>query len=92
MNLAEFSALKVGDKINNAMSNSEGTVTKLLPSGIELRWGEAAAPVVFTYTVNSTAWFHWSRVHMCPDNVTRCRQIGGCIGDCVAVELAKGAA
>lgn len=62
MNLQEFAALKVGDKIRNHFSNSEGTVTAVLDQGIRLRWGDTPGEPEFTYVANSTAWFHWDAV------------------------------
>lgn len=61
MNLEQFAALKVGDKIDNPMSQSQGTVTELVQDGVRVRWGNGAPgkTVEFTYVVNSTAWFHW---------------------------------
>lgn len=64
MNLQQFAALKVGDKIENAMSQSSGVVTEATDQGVKVRWG-AGTPgrdVTFTYTVNGTSWFHWSKV------------------------------
>lgn len=65
MNLQEFAALKTGDKIENAMSVSQGEVTEVTQAGVRVRWGVAAqlgADVTFTYSVQSTAWFHWSKI------------------------------
>jgi hypothetical protein len=66
MNLQEFAALKAGDKIENHMSQSHGVVTDVTPLGVRIRWdaaGQAAQGAIgFTYTVQSTAWFHWSKV------------------------------
>jgi hypothetical protein len=63
MNLQEFAALKAGDKIENHMSQSRGEVTEVNAQGVRVSWGSTnPGRVVFTYTVNSTAWFHWSKV------------------------------
>lgn len=63
MNLKEFAALKKGDKIENPMSQSAGEVADVTPLGVKLRWnGGDPSAITFTYTVNSTAWFHWSKV------------------------------
>ena len=61
MNVQEFAALKVGDKIENAMSHSTGEVTEVNAYGVRVAWGlsKTFCPL---YTVNSTAWFHWSNV------------------------------
>lgn len=62
MNLEEFAALEIGDKIDNPMSQSSGTVTERTQDGVRVRWGEGTPGrnVLFTYTVNSTAWMHWT--------------------------------
>lgn len=66
MNLQEFAALKAGDKIENHMSQSQGEVTEVTKLGVRVRWGltwpgiHGNASVTFQYTVQSTAWFHWS--------------------------------
>lgn len=59
MNLKEFGALKVGDKISNPMNLSGGTVSGITDSGVRVRWG--ASTLEFFYSVNSTAWMHWSK-------------------------------
>jgi hypothetical protein len=58
MNVQEFAALKVGDKISNPMNGSTGHVTATNDSGVRVAWG--VSPVDFMYTVNSTAWMHWT--------------------------------
>jgi hypothetical protein len=65
MNLQEFAALKAGDKIDNAMAQSQGEVTEATAHGVRVRWGVPTGgrdSVTFQYTVQSTAWFHWSRI------------------------------
>jgi hypothetical protein len=63
MNVQEFAALKVGDKIDNAMSSSQGEVTEVNAQGVRVRWGLGnTGAITFLYTVQSTAWFHWSKV------------------------------
>lgn len=65
MNLQEFAALKVGDKIENAMTSSQGVVTETTSNGVRVTWGPLAAFVAFSgflYPAHSTAWMHWSRV------------------------------
>lgn len=63
MNLQEFLALEIGDKIENAMTSGEGTVTAVAPFGsdrlVSVEWGPTG--IKFSYSVHSTAWFHWSR-------------------------------
>lgn len=68
MNVQEFAALKVGDKVTNDMSSSTGEVTEVNQNGVRVCWLQegASAPardaVSFAYPVNSTAWFHWRKV------------------------------
>jgi hypothetical protein len=62
MNLQEFAALKKGDKINNGMASSQGEVTEVTAQGVRVRWGLHVGSITFMYSVNSTAWFHWSKV------------------------------
>lgn len=59
MNLQEFAALKVGDKIVNGMTNSDATVAELKDNGVVLHWGNN--PMPFFYGAASTAWFHWEK-------------------------------
>lgn len=72
MNVKEFAALKVGDKVANLMSSSTGEVTEVTDAGVRVRWTQEGAsqhgqqPVTFAYPVNSTAWFHWSKAIKCP--------------------------
>lgn len=66
MDLKQFAALKVGDRIENHMSNSTGEVVSIDETGVRLRWIGAGvvgsnAPT-WHYPVNSTAWFHWNKV------------------------------
>lgn len=62
MNLQQFSALKVGDKIETSMMGfgdpHRGTVSSVSDSGVRVRWGTST--MEFFYSVNSTAWMHWS--------------------------------
>lgn len=65
MNLKEFSALKVGDKIENHAIGGvgHGEVTECTPSGVRLVWGARhAKETVFFYSVVGTAWMQWSKV------------------------------
>lgn len=59
MNLKEFAALKVGDKIDNHMLHSHGTVTEVNDQGIMLCWHPGTP--ARAYSVNTTAWMHWSK-------------------------------
>lgn len=66
MNMREFAALKVGDKISNQFSGSHGEVVETTDSGVRVCWGWNNRPTpqtapTFAYTVQSTAWMHWSK-------------------------------
>lgn len=62
MNLQEFAALKVGDKIENHLSQSSGEVTEVTKYGVRVRWGTLESGIVtFLYSVQGTTWFHWSK-------------------------------
>lgn len=71
MNLQEFAALKVGDKIENHYAHSQGEVTEVNAHGVRVRWGlPISGSITFGYTVQSTAWFHWDladRITICPE-------------------------
>lgn len=85
MNLQQFSKLKVGDRIENPMTQSSGVVTETTDQGIRVRWGERIErDIEFTYTVMSTAWMHWA---LPPRDCTEgpcyrddCRQGDQCLG------------
>jgi len=63
MNLKQFAALKVGDKLTNDMAHSVGEVTEVTERGVRVRWGLGnSSAISFGYTVQSTAWFHWDLV------------------------------
>ena len=76
MNIKEFAALKVGDLIDNAASNSRGEVVSIDETGIRLRWVGAGRPdipgnaVTWHYSAQSTAWFNWSKVEDVPQQST----------------------
>jgi hypothetical protein len=59
MNLQEFAALRVGDKISNPMSQSTGEIVDTTDAGVYVRWGTAVQP--FFFNVRSTAWMHWTK-------------------------------
>jgi hypothetical protein len=62
MNVQEFAALAEGDEIVNELNGSAGTITRTTPSGVHVVWGprhEREMP--FFYSVNGTAWFHWTK-------------------------------
>lgn len=60
MNLQEFAALKVGDKIENIYTSSVGKVSNVDPSGVRVKWSEHSP--TFFYSVSSTAWMHWNKL------------------------------
>lgn len=68
MNLQEFAALKVGDEIKNEMSNGYGKIVTVERNGVRVCWlgagrqEPAANAPTWHYEVNSTAWYHWSKV------------------------------
>ena len=66
MNLQEFAALKVGDAVENPMNGpalAAGTVVEITPSGIRVVWGKRHdRETKFFYSVNTTAWMHWTAV------------------------------
>jgi hypothetical protein len=65
MNIDEFRALKEGDRVRNAMTDSTGMVAEVvaLRRGkivVEVRWDGADVHGLFVFTEQSTAWMHWS--------------------------------
>lgn len=75
MNMQEFAALKVGDKIENPMSpGSTAEVVETTDTGVRIVWG-ARHPheTRFYYSANSTAWMHWNKVE---DNADLERETG----------------
>lgn len=62
MNIKEFAALKPGDKITIAMNDhASGEVVEVTDSGVRVVWGARHAHETrFFYSVQGTAWFHWS--------------------------------
>jgi len=65
MNLSEFAALKVGDKIENLSHGgcSVGEVVETLDRGVRLVWGlRHDRETRFFYSVVGTAWMQWSKV------------------------------
>ena len=62
MNITEFAALKVGDQIESRVVGvSRGEVIELKNNGVMIAW-EGNTKMPFHFSVNSTAWFHWSKV------------------------------
>jgi hypothetical protein len=80
MNIREFAALKVGDKVElRAHGYALGTVSGVTPAGVRVVWG-ARGPqeTPFFYSVNSTSWMQWEKVEADPATCDRC---GERIGD-----------
>ena len=61
MDIREFAALKEGDVIEHPMGGSTGTITAVEKMGVRVRWGNSLHSPTFFYSVQGTAWFHWSR-------------------------------
>ncbi len=61
MNVQEFSALKVGDEIENVMLSSKGVVSEVTDRGVRIAWEGGRSAVTYLYSVQSTAWMHWSK-------------------------------
>jgi hypothetical protein len=62
MNLKEFAALKVGNKIENpaASGTGYGEITETTPSGVRVAWGPRhSRETQFFYSVVGTAWMNW---------------------------------
>jgi hypothetical protein len=68
MNIKEFVALKVGNYVENGMNNNcRGEVIDASDSGVRVIWGPRHdRETAFFYSVNSTAWMHWSQVEALP--------------------------
>lgn len=64
MNMKEFAALKVGDKVDNLMlGTSTGEIVVVEDEGVRVVWGPRnPLETRFFYHVNSTAWKHWGKV------------------------------
>jgi hypothetical protein len=65
MNLKEFGALKVGDKIENPSldKTSTGEIVECTSSGVRVVWGNRHGHETrFFYSVVGTAWMNWSKV------------------------------
>ncbi len=61
MNIQEFAALKVGDKIENpATGGGTGEVVEASDSGVRVVWGARGEHEhKFFYSVVGTAWLNW---------------------------------
>lgn len=64
MNIKEFSALKVGDKIENPSAGSgTGVIVETTDNGVRVVWGERQERETrFFYNVVGTAWMNWVKV------------------------------
>ncbi len=65
MNLQEFGALKVGDKIENNATGGvgHGEIVECTSSGVRVVWGKRhEKETTFFYSVVGTAWMNWSKV------------------------------
>lgn len=78
MNLFDFNRLAIGDKVENAMTHGEGTVSDVreVRSGrvVSVKWGPGQT-LEFSYTMHSTAWMHWNKVE--PVDFKDCGRRGG---------------
>lgn len=64
MNLTEFAALKVGDKIENHAQGGVGSgeIVACTSSGVRVVWGPRHdRETQFFYSVVGTAWMQWSK-------------------------------
>ena len=61
MNITEFAALKVGDRISNPFSEASGTVTAVFDTGVSVLWDGSKPDLARHYAVNSTIWMHWTK-------------------------------
>jgi hypothetical protein len=68
MNLEQFAALKAGDAIENPMNGSRGEVVQVAAGGVRVVWGGAEPNTAnqFFYSVQSTAWTHWTQTEETP--------------------------
>ena len=65
MNIKEFAALKVGDKIENAAHGgaSIGEIVEATDSGVRVVWGPRHdREHKFFYSVVGTSWLEWIKV------------------------------
>jgi len=64
MNIKEFGALKVGDKISNPAIGglNEGEIVETTSSGVRVVWGPRHdREQKFFYSVVGTSWMQWSK-------------------------------
>lgn len=65
MDLKEFSALKVGDKIENPSTGNDGTgtIVETTDSGVRVVWGPRHDKETrFFFSVVGTSWMNWVKV------------------------------
>ncbi len=65
MNIQEFGALKVGDKVAVAFTGDagKGEVVECTSSGVRVVWGPRhEREQRFFYSVVGTSWMQWSKV------------------------------
>lgn len=64
MNLKEFAALKLGDKIENQSgSGGIGEVVAVSDTGVHVVWGKRHdRETHFFYSVVGTSWMPWNKV------------------------------
>lgn len=64
MNIEQFAALKVGDKVQNGINpGAPGEVVETTERGVRVVWGARHnAETAFSYLATGTAWFHWNKL------------------------------
>lgn len=69
MTIDEFMSLRDGDRIDNPMSGTQGTVTGLLrrlrdgqPEGVWITWDNTSPDSARAFTKHTTAWMHWTKL------------------------------
>lgn len=64
MNIKEFAALKVGDKIEHlGNGGGQGEVVETTSNGVQIVWGvRHDRETKFFYSVVGTAWMQWNKV------------------------------
>lgn len=66
MTLGEFLSLRGGDRIDNPMANTKGTVTGIVKDrrgeqeGVWITWDGAKPDTARAFTKHTTAWMHWN--------------------------------
>lgn len=77
MNIQEFAALKEGDTVENVVfgggTASRGEVASVEPGGVRVVWGPRHPHETrFFYSVNSTAWMHWTQPATVAQHASSC--------------------